>query len=255
MIFNENIINPEKQNIELILHQMNLFIPDRIYDEQKILKICNLIARLNINSITVNYLFVPHISKWLEKVDIKICAYFDLDNFIENRRLNTNDAMKSIRDAFINGAHIIDINQSNYISLDDELDLLNSATSSKNAAIKLTLTEDNIKSTDNIKNFLDIINKGNINSIKTENFTDTQESNNSFKTRVSDINAIIDFIKLEKIEQNFKLDIVANEIDENNFPFYDSINKLYQSIFINDTFFQKNCTFTCGLLRLNKILQ
>jgi len=255
MIFNENISNSNLQDTELILPQLNLLIPDVIYDEQKILKICNLIVGLKISSITVYHLFVPKIWKWLEKTNIKICALFDCNNFIENGQLNKNTMLTYIRTAINDGANIIDINQSNYINLNDELDLLNFATDSKMDIVKLTMNRNNINSADDIKIFLDSIYRKDIHCIKTESFINENNLNTKFKTKVADINAVFDFIQSQTAEQYFKLDIVANEIDENNFSFYDSVHMLHQSIFKNDLLFYKNCSFTCGLLRLNKILQ
>ncbi len=253
MLFNKNMDNTKNLILNKdLFKQINLLIPDTVYNEQKILKIFDLAISMNIRTITINYLFIEKIWKWIEKIDINICAYINLDNFIENGIINKNNIFLAIKQSIYNGANTVDINSSNIIDTSHEmLKLILDAVDNKTYLIKLTINRNNIKTTDQIISFLHKLSGYKIYNIKTEEFT----KNDAFKTKITDINAILDFIHTNNLENKFKLDIVSNDTDENGFNFYESTQMLYHSIFKDDSIFNKNCLFTYDTLRLTKILQ
>ncbi|MDR2934131.1 MAG: hypothetical protein LBU68_02515 [Rickettsiales bacterium] len=247
------------KKLQNILLQTDFFVPDTIYDEQKMLKICEIASRLHIKTMTVHYTFVEHIWKWVEKKNIKICAFIDCDLFFENGIFNFARMFSAVKNSFQNGANFIDIKLPKNADIYEILKIATNAVDGKNSAIKITVQPEGYSKSIQIKDFMKKMQALKFFNFKTADFFLDSENksidNQNLFTRVSDINAMLDFVQQSKSMQHTKIDIVASEKDENGFEFYDSVKLLCLSIFGDEIFFKNNIFFTYDISRLHKILQ
>ncbi len=249
------------ESLKNMLVQTNLFVPDVLYDEQKMLKICEVAADLHIGMMTVHHAFVENIWKWIEKKNVKICAFADCELFYQNQAFDFSKMFSAVKNAFQNGANFIDIRLPEHVDSSQVLEIATNAVGGKNNVIKIAVNRKKFPTTLQIKDFMKSMLAMKIMNFKTDDFArryekkSDMENEKTFATTVCDVNAILDFIHQSKFAKDMRMDIVANIRDENGFSFYDSANMLCSSIFGDENFFKNNVIFTRDILSVNKILQ
>lgn len=209
---------------EEIIPFINLYSLKNDTDDFSMIRLCKTAIEKNFLSITVDYSQVENVWKWIERSKVKLVSSI---NMIENT-MSPTVLFKSIKSAFENGADMVEvamplefsnINEENIPSIMIEyLNVIEEA--NNNRGVKVCMETGYIQYISQIKLLLKLIQKYNINVIKTA----SSFYKNSFSS-LNHLNLILDNIK----SINTKIDFLFDVNNSNNFIISDAFRLLQKS--------------------------